>query len=109
MAADAVGGVPLATKLSTKGLGGVTDKVQALVGSAKSDLSGMSKAEKIAYAMQQIESTKKKNAVASTLVAARQRATGTPLSLPPWPNPNPNPDPNPEPNPDPDPNPNPEP
>merc|ERR1740117_694664 len=36
----------------------------------------MSKAEKIAYAMQQIESTKKKNAVASTLVAARQRATG---------------------------------
>ena len=48
----AAGGVTLATKpVGAKALGGVTDKVQALVGS---HLSGMSKEEKLAYAAQQV-------------------------------------------------------
>jgi hypothetical protein len=70
---------------AAKALGGVTDKVQALVGSL---LSGMSKEEKLAYAALQSKSkdadlhtardasTPTSNPAASTLMASRQRATG---------------------------------
>ena len=87
----AAGGVTLATKpVGAKALGGVTDKVQALVGS---HLSGMSKEEKLAYAAQQV--------IGARVSGVRARASPTP-------NPNPKPilTPAPTPNPKASPNPN---